>query len=598
VLKAHRRISDILLEAGLINQQQLDHALILQKNRNKRLGKILIELGYVTEKQIAEALAKQLSLPLVDCEQYDIKENVKALVPKEMAEKKIVIPLELHAKTLLLAMADPLDHETITQIGFMTGLQINHAVSNETSLLAAIEKHYGAEEKVWDLLKNMPKFEDVEFKKEAFEEELSVQSLYKSSEAPAIVKLVTMIIVDAIKARASDIHIEPRERFVVVRYRVDGELRDILKFPKNIQNSVISRIKIISNLDITNRRLPQDGNSYLKFETKEVDLRISTLPSLYGEKIVMRLLNRNTGLIPLSKLGIPEIILNSMLEIFSQPQGMLLVTGPTGAGKTTTLYAWLNQLRSETENIVTVENPVEYKFEGITQVSVNEAVGFTFTTALRSILRQDPDIIMIGEIRDLETAEIAIRSALTGHLVLSTLHTNDTISTVTRLVDIGVPNFLVSSSVSGVLAQRLVRRICEKCKTEVDPPNNRVYEGLLPIKHYYRGKGCSHCYFTGYYGQVGIFELLRIGNRMRRLIAKNAYEDELWTAARETGMKTLFEDAWSKVAEGITTIEEVVAKVPEQYVDREESSRAAKEETRPERPEEFPSEREDPYSWH
>ncbi|MCX5907011.1 MAG: ATPase, T2SS/T4P/T4SS family [Deltaproteobacteria bacterium] len=398
MLKKHKRISDILLESGLITQQQLDHALILQKSKQKRLGKILIELGYVSEKQIAEALAQQLSLPLVDVEKWTIREEVKALIPKELVEKKIILPLEVQGKTLTLAMADPLDWETIGEVAFRTGLKINQVVSYETNLLGAIEKYYGAEEKVWDLLKNMPKFADVEFKKDGFEEEISVQSLYKGSEAPAIVKLVTMIIVDAIKSRASDIHIEPRERYVLVRYRVDGVLRDVLKFPKNIQNSVTSRIKIISNMDITNRRLPQDGNSYLKFENKECDLRVSTLPSLYGEKIVMRILHRNSGLILLAQLGIPEEILNSLLSVFSQPQGMLLVTGPTGSGKTTTLYAWLNQLRSETDNIITVENPIEYKFEGITQVSVNEAVGYTFSTALRSILRQDPDIIMIGEV--------------------------------------------------------------------------------------------------------------------------------------------------------------------------------------------------------
>ncbi|HEX7371613.1 MAG TPA: ATPase, T2SS/T4P/T4SS family, partial [Thermodesulfobacteriota bacterium] len=508
LFKQRKRISDILMESGLITQHQLDHALMLQKSKHKRIGKILVDLAYVTETQIAEALAKQLSLPFVDCSQYRLTVELKNLIPREMVQKKLVLPLQLEGRSLTLAMADPLDYETIGEITFMTDLNIKHVVACESNLTEAIEKNFGAEENVWDLLKDMPKFEEVEFKKDSPEEEISIQSLYKSSEAPAIVKLVTMIIVDAIQSRASDIHIEPREKYVLVRYRVDGELRDILRVPKNVQSPVTSRIKIISNMDITNRRLPQDGNSYMKLGEKEVDLRISTLPSIYGEKVVMRLLNRNTGLIPVTYLGIPESILNQLIEIFSQPQGMLLVTGPTGGGKTTTLYAWLNQLRSETENIITVENPVEYKFDGVTQVSVNDTVGYTFATALRSILRQDPDIIMVGEIRDLETAEIAIRAALTGHLVLSTLHTNDTVSTVTRLVDIGIPNFLVSSSVSGVLAQRLVRRICPKCKVEVEPPNNRIYKDLPPIEHYYQGKGCSHCYYTGYYGQVGVFEFL------------------------------------------------------------------------------------------
>ncbi len=577
MFKQRRRISDILMESGLISQHQLDHALLLQKTRNKRLGKILVELGYVSERQISEALSEQLSLSLVDCTQYLLTEELKNLIPKEIVEKKLVIPLEVRSRTLILAMADPLDYETIGEISFIAGLNVQHVIACESNIQQAIEKNYGPEN-VWSILKDMPKFEEVEFTKDTPEEDISVQSLYKSSEAPAIVKLVTMIIVDAVRSRASDIHIEPREKYVIVRYRVDGELRDILRIPKNVQNSVTSRIKVISNLDITNRRLPQDGNSYLKLAEKEVDLRISTLPSIYGEKVVIRILNRNTGLIPVTQLGMPESILNSLVEIFTQPQGMVLVTGPTGAGKTTTLYAWLNQLRSETENIITVENPVEYKFEGITQVSINEAVGYSFSTALRSILRQDPDIIMVGEVRDLETAEIAIRAALTGHLVLSTLHTNDTVSTVTRLVDIGIPNFLVSSSVSGVLAQRLVRKICPKCKVEVDPPTNGIYKDLPPVEHYYRGKGCPHCYYTGYYGQVGVFEFLRISTRMRRLIAKSALEEDVWDAARESGMKSLFEDAWEKVIEGVTTVEEVMAKIPEQYIEKMERSKPCEEE--------------------
>jgi type IV pilus assembly protein PilB len=593
VFKLRKRISDILMEAELINQEQLDRALILQKNNNKRLGKILVELGYVTEQQIAEALSKQLTLPLVDCNQFEITEEVKNFVSKEVAEKKIIMPLKVKGKTLLLAMADPLDWETIGEIGFMTGLNVNHVIACETNLLGAIEKHYGVEEKVADFLKNMPEFENVEFKKEASEEEVSPHSFDLNSETPAIIKLVTMIIVDAVKSRASDIHIEPRDKYVLARYRVDGELRDILKIPKSIQNSVTSRIKIISNLDITNRRLPQDGNSYLRFENREIDMRISTLPSVFGEKIVIRLLNRNTGLIPLTQLGISESILNSIIEIFSQPQGMLLVTGPTGGGKTTTLYAFLNQLRSETENIVTVENPVEYKFEEITQVPVNEGVGLTFSTALRSILRQDPDIIMVGEIRDQETAEIAIRAALTGHLVLSTVHTNDTISTVTRLVDIGVPSYLVGSAINGVLAQRLVRRICEDCKIEEPAPRLPIHRNLPVIKNCYRGKGCPHCYNTGYYGQIGIFEFLKIDKKIRRLIAKSAYEDELWEATREAGMKTLFEDAWDKVKAGITTIEEILAKIPDQYIEKREKPIPLHEGTYQEDFQE-----KDPHRWH
>jgi type IV pilus assembly protein PilB len=325
---------------------------------------------------------------------------------------------------------------------------------------------------------------------------------------------------------------------------------------------VISRIKIISNLDITNRKLPQDGSAHMKFDHREIDLRISTLPSIYGEKVVIRVLDRTVGLIPLTSLGIPDAILKKLIETFNQSQGMLLVTGPTGSGKTTTLYACINQLRSEAENIVTVEYPVEYKLEGITQVSVNEAIGYGFSTALRSILRQDPDIILVGEIRDVETAEIAIRSALTGHLVLSTLHTNDTIATITRLIDIGVPEFLVSSSVTGILAQRLVRKTCEFCKTEIEPRLDMYNAPFPSLQRAYKGKGCARCFYTGYYGQTGVYEFLKLTTKLKRMVARKAPESELREAAEEEGFNSLFRDAWAKVQEGLTTIEEVLGKIP------------------------------------
>ncbi|RMG00416.1 MAG: type II secretion system protein GspE, partial [Nitrospirae bacterium] len=560
-----KRLGEVLIDAGLISEKDLENALNLQKGKNKRLGKILIELGFVNEQQIAEALSKQLSLPLVDCNDYNIPKEVASLIPKETAEKKIILPLEKQDKRLLVAMADPLDWQTIDEIAFNTGLKLTVAIAPESNILGAIERVYGSEEKTWNLLKEIPSYDGVEILKEEKpdeQQEVNIRSLYKMSEAPPIVKLVTMLLVDAVKSCASDIHIEPHENFVQVRYRIDGQLKNILKYPKHIQDSVISRIKIISNLDITNRRLPQDGRSSLRLEDKKIDLRISTLPSVYGEKIVIRLLDPTTGLIPLKGLGMPEILLDPLMKIAKQPQGMLLVTGPTGSGKTTTLYALLQKIRTETKNIITIEDPVEYKLQGITQVGVNDAIGLTFANTLRSVLRQDPDVIMVGEIRDLETAEIAARSALTGHFVLSTVHTNDTTSTITRLIDIGLPPYLVTSAVTAVLAQRLIRKICPHCKEETDPPEDVDRYGFPPLEKYYHGKGCKECHYTGYKGRIGVYELLRMSTPMKRLIARNFTEDELLQVAREEGTKTLFEDAWEKVAAGITTVEEILSKVP------------------------------------
>lgn len=561
-----QKIGEVLVEAGLITQEQLDNALSLaiqEGKRTKRLGKVLIELGYVTEFQIAEALSKQLSIPLVDCDNYNIGKDLLALVPKEIAGKMVALPLEQNGKKLLLATADPLDWSGIDDLSFRTGLKISVAVSPETSIINAIEKYYSFEEPTWDLLNELSSHEEAEFLKEIGEnKDVNIQHLYKLSEAPPIVKFVTKILVDAVKSRASDVHIEPQEKCVQVRYRVDGELKNTLKFPKYIQDSVISRIKIISNLNITNRRLPQDGRSTLKLEKKVIDLRISSLPTVYGENIVIRLLDHSTGLIPLYQLGMPENIIKYLMTLAGQPQGMILVTGPTGSGKTTTLYAILQQLRSETESIFSIEDPVEYKISGMTQVGINEAVNFTFATALRSILRQDPDIIMVGEIRDLETAEIAVRAALTGHLVLSTVHTNDTVSTITRLLDIGLDPYLISSALTGVLAQRLVRRICPKCKVKTEPNELLIRREFPPLKENYKGNGCDYCQYTGYRGQIGIYEFLLINKKLKRMIAKDVFEEDLWDVAKESGATALFENAWGKIEEGLTTVEEVIAKIP------------------------------------
>ncbi len=575
-----KKLGELLIEAGLLTKEQLDNALMLQKGKNKRLGKVLIELGYVNEFQIADTISKQLSVPMVECNKYSPSKQILSLIPRETAENKLIYPLDKNEKSLTLAMADPLDFRTIDDISFQTGLRINVTVASETNILNAIEQTYGSSDITWDVLKEIPSYNEVEFVKEEIrgdqKQEISFQSLFKDSEAPPIVKLVTMIIADSVNFNASDIHIEPRETYVQVRYRIDGELKNVLSFPSRIRDSVISRIKIIANLDITNRRFPQDGRSALRLKDKTVDLRISTLPSVYGETIVIRLLDPTTGLIPLSKLGISDYIIKPLIEIINQPQGMLLITGPTGSGKTTTLYSVLQQLRSETKNIITIEEPVEYKLKEITQVGISENIGFTFANALRSVLRQDPDIIMVGEIRDLDTAEIGARSSLTGHLVLSTLHTNDTVSSITRLLDIGLESFLITAAVSGVLAQRLVRKICLHCKVEVSAPEEMFGMVLPPLKTYYKGEGCDKCNYSGYSGRVGVYELLRMNTPLRRLIAENFTEDNLWACAREANTKTLFEDAWSKVEAGITSADEVISKIPYQNILADENKHSAK----------------------
>jgi type IV pilus assembly protein PilB len=562
-----KQLGAMLLEEDLITKEQLNYAFTIQKDKRERIGNIITELGIINEQQLIKTLSKQLSVPAVCYSDYIPSKDLTSIVPRSIAESKLVFPFELKTNQLKLAMANPLDWETIHNIEFSTGLKIKAAISLEKDILNAIQKFYGTEdeEERWDFLQEMPAFDEVEFIKEEDSELTSsvidIETAYKCSAAPPVIKLVTTIISNAVKEGASDIHIEPTEKNVQVRNRIDGELKTVLSFPKNIQNAAISRIKIISNLDITNTRLPQDGRSALRLKDRNVDLRISTMPSAFGELVVIRLLDSKSALISLDALGIPPYILKAFTEIFTQPQGMLLVTGPTGSGKTTTLYSVLQQIKTESKNIITLEDPIEYHLAGINQVSINESVGFTFAKALRSVLRQDPDIVMLGEIRDLETAEIGIRAALTGHFVLSTLHTNDTVSTVSRLIDIGLEPFLVTGAVSGIISQRLLRKNCVNCKTEVSPPKKSQRFNLPNLKKYYKGTGCNKCNNTGYKGRIGVYELLRMDKNLKELISSNSNENDLWISARKSGTKALFEDAWLKVEDGTTTLEEVISKI-------------------------------------
>ncbi len=552
-------------------------ALALQKKSGKMIGQTLIELGYITEAQLVEAFRKKFSISYIDCDGVVVPEKFLKLVSMTMAVKKKILPTDVSGNTLFLAMVNPLDYSTIDEVKFLTGKNITPLLTTESSLMKAIEKNYGycSIEKIWKPLNdihldgemqfNLDK--SIEFHKMEEEDEsaLRADDLYKIGEEPPIVKLVTLILVNAVKSRATDIHIEPHEKYVSVRYRIDGDLSTVLKISKTYQEAMTSRIKIISTMNITIRRMPQDGRSTVKYEGRMIDLRVSTIPSAHGETIVIRILDSVKGLIPLSKLGMPDNIIRDLLEMLNKPQGMLFVTGPTGSGKTTTLYSLLTQLSLESESVVTIEDPIEYELENIKQVPVNEKVGFTFAAALRSILRQDPDVIMVGEVRDSETAQISTKAALTGHLVLSSVHTNDTIATISRLRDLGIEPYLISSALNAILAQRLVKKICENCRVEFEIPQylfeNYPYLKKLKIGISYKGKGCEACGFTGYKGRIGIFEFLRVDGNLRRTIPLYRSDQDLCIVARENGMKTLIEDACEKVEHGLTTINEVLTKI-------------------------------------
>jgi len=574
--KQRKKLGEILIESGIVSENQLMNALALQKKSGKMIGQTLIELGYISDAQLADAFLKKFSIAYIDCSNLTVKDAHLKLVSMTMAVKKKILPTDVSGNTLFLAMVNPLDYSTIDEVKFITGRNITPLLTTESSLMKAIEKNYGycSMEKIWNPLSEIHLDGEMQFnldknyesgKFEEQDEDLKADDLYKIGEEPPIVKLVTLILVNAVRSRATDIHIEPHEKFVNVRYRIDGDLTSVLKISKNLQAAVTSRIKIISTMNITIRRMPQDGRSTVKYDGRMIDLRVSTIPSSYGETIVIRILDSVMGLIPLSRLGMPDNIIRDLLEMLNKPQGMLFVTGPTGSGKTTTLYSLLTQLSLESESVVTIEDPIEYELKNITQIPVNEKIGFTFASALRSILRQDPDVIMVGEVRDSDTAQISTKAALTGHLVLSSVHTNDTVATVSRLRDLGIEPYLISSALNAILAQRLVKKICENCRVEFEIPqylyDNYPYLKKLNIGISYKGKGCEACGFTGYKGRVGVFEFLRLDGNLRRAIPHYHSDQELSILARENGMKTLIEDACEKVEQGVTTIKEVLTKI-------------------------------------
>jgi len=537
------RLGEILIEKHLITQEDLDRALELQRERGDKLGKILVDLGFVANRDVLASLSEQLQVPLLAIEGPPaVSPEIESLSPKFLRQFRC-LPVALRDHTVTLAMADPLDFETRSTVAACTGLAVEAGIAAEQEILDAIDKFYGQSSKnETEIAAPAGDTEDLEHLRDM------------ASEAP-VIRLVNAMIAQAVEKRASDIHIEPFEKEFRVRYRIDGVLVNQDGPPRELKAAIISRVKLMARLNIAERRLPQDGRIKIKTLGREVDLRVSTLPTLYGESVVMRLLDRSAGdFYDLERLGFDERMLSRMEHYTSLPHGIFLVTGPTGSGKSTTLYSALKRINQSDKKIITIEDPVEYQMDGINQIHVNPQIGLTFAAGLRHIVRQDPDVIMVGEIRDRETADIAIRAALTGHFVYSTLHTNDAPSAISRLTDMGVENYLITSSLVSVLAQRLVRVICRDCKqsagTRIAPDGDMIES--------FRGAGCETCFGTGFRGRIGIFELMELGEELRSSIMRNEDASRITTIARRHGMRNLREDGWLKVRQGVTTAEEVM----------------------------------------
>ncbi len=558
-IPVRKKLGEILREENLITESQLEAALVRQQQTNERLGKILVSMGYVDENTILRILEAKLGIPVVNIKRRQLNPAVVRLVPEYLAQKYKVIPIGRENNRITLAMADPLNVLAIDDVRITTGCDIEPAIASESEIEHAISAFYGNGD--LDLLAD----ESTEDNGHELDDN-GIDHLREIVEDAPVVKLVNSLITQAVAARASDIHVEPREKELHVRYRVDGVLTEVTQFPKKMKAPIVSRLKIMADLDIAERRVPQDGRIQMRIDNKEIDFRVSTLPTIFGEKVVLRILDKSRGLLKLEELGMLPDILKKFRTVITHPYGIILVTGPTGSGKTTTLYSVLSDLNSPGKNIVTLEDPVEYTLPRVNQVQLNTKAGLTFAGGLRSVLRQDPDIIMVGEIRDAETAKIAIQSAMTGHLVLSTLHTNTAASTLTRLVEMGIEPFLVASSVVGIVAQRLVRRLCPHCKDPYEPSPALVEKlGIQPIDHgktvFYQPQGCPACGNTGFHDRIAIQEVMFIGSAIRDLVTKKATADAIEASAIQEGMLTLREDGLRKVVLGFTSLEEVMRTV-------------------------------------
>jgi type IV pilus assembly protein PilB len=558
------RLGDLLVREGLITREQLQSALTEQRNTGMRLGYTLVKLGIIEETEITKMLARQYRMPAVDLARFEVDPRIVKLVPSEVAMRHTVLPLKREGRTLTVAMSDPTNMTVLDDLKFITRYDIFPVIAGEYTLRTAIERYYEQTDvQLQSILKDIEAEEDLE----VIEEQEDEDAPQVADDAP-VVKLINGILTDAVKRGASDIHIEPFEYELRVRYRIDGTLQEVMKPPLKLRAALTSRVKIMSNLNIAERRVPQDGRIKLKMGKRVVDFRVSTLPVIFGEKIVLRILDKSNLTLDLSKFGFEPKAEDDLMRAILNPYGMVLVTGPTGSGKTTTLYSALQRINKVEVNIMTAEDPVEYNLHGINQVLVRAEIGMTFAAALRAFLRQDPNIVMVGEIRDIETGSIAIKASLTGHLVLSTLHTNDAPSTVTRMIDMGIEPFNVASAVNLIVAQRLVRRICTDCKSEYkynaeDLSALGISESEATGITFYRGEGCDTCGETGYKGRQGLYEVMAMSPEVRRMVLRGASAAELKDQAAEEGMLTLRMDGIVKVKRGITTLEEVVKETAE-----------------------------------
>jgi len=544
---------DLLLSKGIITKEQLDKAKDEMNRTGMPIEKALERLGFISEADIVQAIAESIGVPFMDLSEYLIDTEVIKLIPEALAQKYKAVPLFKIGDNLTIAMTDPLDIEAIDEIRRKSKVNVVDPVMSTPDMIQkVIDQYYGAQGTIKELIEDLtPEKLDQRLK--------SAKGLSEVSEGTPVIKLVNLIIIQAVKDRASDIHIEPEEDRVRIRYRVDGILHEVQKLPKHLQNVLSSRIKVMAKMDIAETRNAQDGRIQIKIESKNLDLRVSSFPTVYGENIVLRILDKTSVLLGLEDLGFSDSELKNFNKVIRKPNGIILVTGPTGSGKTTTLYSALSTINSTEKNIITIEDPVEYEIPLVRQTQINPKAGLTFATGLRSILRQDPDIIMVGEIRDKETAEIAIQASLTGHLVFSTLHTNDASSALTRLIDMGIEPFLIASSIIGILAQRLVRVICTSCKEKYIPSPEVLADLKLGQKvEFYRGKGCGKCSNSGFSGRVGIFEVLLMNEEIKNMVTIKMSANDIRKRALEQGMTTLYSDGIEKIKKGITTIEEVL----------------------------------------
>jgi type IV pilus assembly protein PilB len=564
------RLGEILLKESLITQDQLDKALEFQRSNGGKLGSCLAKMGYITDDDITGVLSRQYGVPSINLKYYEIDPNVIKLIPQDTALRYQVVPLSRVGSVLTIAMTDPTNVFAMDDIKFMTGFNVEPVVASESAIGEAITRFYGGGASTHEELSNLMKDlvdEDQELELATEEQELDATALERAAEEAPIIKLVNLILTDSVKRGASDIHVEPYENEMRVRFRVDGVLQTVMNPPLKLRDAMTSRLKIMAKLDIAEKRLPQDGRIMIKYKVegkkKELDFRVSSVPTLFGEKIVLRLLDKENLRLDMTKLGFEPESLKKFERNILRPYGMVLVTGPTGSGKTNTLYSSVSRLNQVETNIMTAEDPVEFQLAGINQVQMKEQIGLNFAAALRAFLRQDPNIILVGEIRDFETAEIGVKAALTGHLVLSTLHTNDAPSTISRLMNMGIEPFLVATSINLICAQRLVRRICVNCKEELEVPEQALIDaGYSPEEakttKIYHGKGCSTCNKGGYKGRTGLYEVMEINDELRELILVGASALELKKKAIEQGMITLRRSGLIKVAAGMTTMEEVL----------------------------------------